>query len=302
MVKKSDGRWRMCVDFTDINKACPKDYYPLPEIDWKVLKSCTDKKKIQWIQEAEAALQEMKKFMEILPTLTGPVQGKILMMYLTASTESISAALFVKREEEQVPIYFVSRVLQGAELNYPRTEKLILTSVHAARRQVAKWAIELGEDDIVFQERGDKTPKDFLIEVPLEDNEKKEEEKAGTKSTKMKLSCEWKLFTDGAVSSNGSVSGLLPEDPKKSRKIRVKAPQYKLIRGGTRRFLWLQHRTMINGGQDHKARVLMAVNAPRCYQGTSRLREMKGTIRDKESCRKQHNNSRKWMAIQSLGS
>nr|GFD22029.1 reverse transcriptase domain-containing protein [Tanacetum cinerariifolium] len=27
------------------------------------------------------------------------------------------------------------------------------------------------------------------------------------------------------------VSGLLPEDPKESRKIRVKAPQYKLIRG-----------------------------------------------------------------------
>ncbi|GKB53483.1 hypothetical protein Tco_0904236 [Tanacetum coccineum] len=36
MVKKSDGGWRMCVDFTDINKACPKDCYPLPKIDWKV--------------------------------------------------------------------------------------------------------------------------------------------------------------------------------------------------------------------------------------------------------------------------
>ncbi|GJU50548.1 reverse transcriptase domain-containing protein [Tanacetum coccineum] len=36
MVKKSDGGWRMCIDFMDINKACPKDCYPLPEIDWKV--------------------------------------------------------------------------------------------------------------------------------------------------------------------------------------------------------------------------------------------------------------------------
>ncbi|GJS58241.1 hypothetical protein Tco_0653025 [Tanacetum coccineum] len=33
MVKKSDGGWRMCVDFTNVNKACPKDCYPLPEID-----------------------------------------------------------------------------------------------------------------------------------------------------------------------------------------------------------------------------------------------------------------------------
>uniref|UniRef100_A0A2N9FYU7 Reverse transcriptase domain-containing protein n=1 Tax=Fagus sylvatica TaxID=28930 RepID=A0A2N9FYU7_FAGSY len=33
MVKKSMGKWRICVDFTDLNKACPKDSYPLPRID-----------------------------------------------------------------------------------------------------------------------------------------------------------------------------------------------------------------------------------------------------------------------------
>ncbi|GJS75583.1 hypothetical protein Tco_0725464 [Tanacetum coccineum] len=31
--KKHDDSWRMCVDFKDLNKACPKDSYPLPEID-----------------------------------------------------------------------------------------------------------------------------------------------------------------------------------------------------------------------------------------------------------------------------
>ena len=30
MVKKANGKWRMCVNFTDLNKACPKDSYPLP--------------------------------------------------------------------------------------------------------------------------------------------------------------------------------------------------------------------------------------------------------------------------------
>ncbi|GJZ69620.1 reverse transcriptase domain-containing protein, partial [Tanacetum coccineum] len=236
MVKKSDGGWRICVDFTNINKACLKDYYPLLEIEWKVesllgfrlkgfldaykgyhhiqmaegdedkmaffagegvfcyrkmpfglknvratyqrlvdkvfhdqigrkleahvddmiikiLKSCTNKKNIQWTQEAEEALQEMKKFVEILSTLTAPVQGVILIIYLTASTESISVALFAKREEEQ----------QGG------------------------------------------------YEVPLEDNKKEVEEKADTKPTK--TSCEWKLFTDGAVSSDGSGTGLMLIDP-----------------------------------------------------------------------------------------
>ncbi|GJY24936.1 reverse transcriptase domain-containing protein [Tanacetum coccineum] len=70
-----------------------------------------------------------------------------------------------------------------------------------------------GEHDIVFQERGDETPKDFLIEVPLEDNKEEAEEKADTKPTKTKLSCEWKLFTDGVASFDGSSVGLMPIDP-----------------------------------------------------------------------------------------
>ena len=33
MVKKSNGKWKMCVDFTDLNNACTKDSFPLPRID-----------------------------------------------------------------------------------------------------------------------------------------------------------------------------------------------------------------------------------------------------------------------------
>ena len=33
MVKKANGKWRMCVDFIDLNQACPKDSFPLPRID-----------------------------------------------------------------------------------------------------------------------------------------------------------------------------------------------------------------------------------------------------------------------------
>ena len=33
LVKKASGKWRMCVDYTDLNKACPKDPYPLPNVD-----------------------------------------------------------------------------------------------------------------------------------------------------------------------------------------------------------------------------------------------------------------------------
>ena len=33
LVKKANGKWRLCIDFTDINKACLKDSFPLPRID-----------------------------------------------------------------------------------------------------------------------------------------------------------------------------------------------------------------------------------------------------------------------------
>ena len=33
MVKKANRKWRMCVDFIDLNQACPKDSFPLPRID-----------------------------------------------------------------------------------------------------------------------------------------------------------------------------------------------------------------------------------------------------------------------------
>ncbi|XP_050217638.1 uncharacterized protein LOC126668489 [Mercurialis annua] len=33
LIKKPNGKWRLCIDFTDLNRACPKDSYPLPNID-----------------------------------------------------------------------------------------------------------------------------------------------------------------------------------------------------------------------------------------------------------------------------
>jgi hypothetical protein len=33
MVKKKNGKWRICTDFTDLNKCCPKDDFPLTRID-----------------------------------------------------------------------------------------------------------------------------------------------------------------------------------------------------------------------------------------------------------------------------
>ena len=33
VVKKKSGKWRVCVNFIDLNKTCPKDPFPMPKID-----------------------------------------------------------------------------------------------------------------------------------------------------------------------------------------------------------------------------------------------------------------------------
>lgn len=128
------------------------------------------------------ALIKIKEALHKLPTLASPIPREILQVYLSTSRESISSVLVVEREGEQKPMYFVSRALQGPELNYPALEKRVLALIYVARRlrryfqahqievltkcpikqmllkpetsgRLAKWAIELGEHDISYRSR-----------------------------------------------------------------------------------------------------------------------------------------------------
>ncbi|GJS36380.1 reverse transcriptase domain-containing protein [Tanacetum coccineum] len=335
MVKKHDDNWRMCVDFKDLNKACPKDGYPLPEIDWKVeslcgypfkcfldaykgyhqikmakedeentafttsqgifcylkmsfvlknagatyqrlvdkafqkqigrnlkvyvddlvIKSQTEKEVIRDIEETfrtlreinmklnpkkyafgmregiflgykvdadrlrvcpdkveavlnlpsprclkecktEIAFKQMKQSIAELSMLAAPTGKEELIMYLTAAKEDISAVLMTEIDGKQVPIYFVSRALQGPEINYTPMEKLILALVSASKRLKRSRTSVKGQilADFIIER-----PEDDILDTPMEEGEE--------------LPDPWVLFTDGSSCVDGSGAGLIITNP-----------------------------------------------------------------------------------------
>nr|GEW08653.1 reverse transcriptase domain-containing protein [Tanacetum cinerariifolium] len=67
---------------------------------------------------AETTFKQMKKLIAELPMLTAPKEKEELVIYLAAAKEAISTVLITERDGKQMPIYFVSRELQGLEVNY----------------------------------------------------------------------------------------------------------------------------------------------------------------------------------------
>nr|GEU93298.1 reverse transcriptase domain-containing protein [Tanacetum cinerariifolium] len=101
---------------------------------FQTLKKCIKKSDFRWTAEAEQAFQQLKQHLSELPLLVAPKPQEELIMYLSATYGAVSAVLMTERGTTQTPIYFISRALQGPELNYSPMEKLVLSLVFAAKR------------------------------------------------------------------------------------------------------------------------------------------------------------------------
>ncbi|GKC44265.1 reverse transcriptase domain-containing protein [Tanacetum coccineum] len=161
-----------------------------------------------------------KEFIEALPMVTGPIKGETLVMYLTASEESIRAKLeYLEMEKLILALVYAARRLRRYFQAHPiqvltdKPIKQVLVRPEKSGR-IAKWAIKLGEHEIEF--RGHNSIKgqilaDFLAKTPsAEDRRMKIKE---TKRKEPKLENTWKLFTDRASSSDGSRAGLMLVSP-----------------------------------------------------------------------------------------
>ncbi|XP_034213001.1 uncharacterized protein LOC117625570 [Prunus dulcis] len=92
------------------------------------------KRDITWTAECDNAFQDLKNYMSKAPLLSKPLPGEILYLYLSVSGTAVSSVLIRKPEKAELPIFYVSKALQSAELRYPPLEQLALALVVSARR------------------------------------------------------------------------------------------------------------------------------------------------------------------------
>ena len=87
--------------------------------------------KFKWSQEAADALEDLKQHLQSPPTLTAPLPGEELFLYIAATTHVVSMAIVVEHKEEghaygvQRPVYFISEVLSESKVRYPPIQKLL---------------------------------------------------------------------------------------------------------------------------------------------------------------------------------
>ncbi|CAL2239171.1 unnamed protein product [Prunus armeniaca] len=207
---------------------------------------------ITWTPECDQAFQNLKNYMSQAPLLSKPLPGEVLLLYLSVSNTAVSSVLIRKPEKAELPIFYVSKVLQSAELRYPPLEQLALALVVSARRlrpyfqahevtvlmnqplrqvlqkpetsgRLVKWAIELGEFDIQFKprpaEKGQAVA-DFISELtPPALSEPSSPSVIPTAPEKMNTerfdtsTPLWILHVDGSANQQGCGAGLVLTTP-----------------------------------------------------------------------------------------
>jgi len=96
--------------------------------------------RFSWTPEAEEALNNLKKTLTFALVLVPPQPAEPLLLYVASTTQVVSVAVVVERQEEghalpvQRPVYFVSEVLSETKARYPQIQKLIYAVILARRK------------------------------------------------------------------------------------------------------------------------------------------------------------------------
>ncbi|KAM1212301.1 hypothetical protein ACFX2G_003942 [Malus domestica] len=88
-----------------------------------------------WDKACNNAFESIKKYLSSPPVLGAPVPGKPLILYIAAQESSVGALLAQENEsQKEGALYYLSRTLTGAELNYSPIEKMCLALIFAIQK------------------------------------------------------------------------------------------------------------------------------------------------------------------------
>jgi len=192
--------------------------------------------RFSWIPEAEEALDNLKKTLTSAPVLVPPQPAEPLLLYVASTSQVVSAAVVVERQEEghalpvQRPVYFVSEVLSETKARYPQIQKLIYAVILARRKlqhyilghpitvvssfplgdiiqsreatgRIAKWSVELMSETLTY------TPRKAIKSQALVDFVT---EWTDSQLPKAQVQAElWTMYFDGSLMKTGAGAGLL---------------------------------------------------------------------------------------------
>jgi hypothetical protein len=97
-------------------------------------------KRFSWTVETQEVLDKLKAMLAHAPSLTPPQGSEPLYLYVTATTQVVSAVIVVERTEEghalpvQRLVYYISEVLSETKARYPQIQKLLYAVVLARRK------------------------------------------------------------------------------------------------------------------------------------------------------------------------
>ena len=91
-------------------------------------------KEFQWSGECVIAFQELKRYLSHPPIMCSPVVDEVLFAYIAVALYAISLVLIQVDSGIQLPVYYMSKSLNEAEVRYLPLEKVILAVVHATRK------------------------------------------------------------------------------------------------------------------------------------------------------------------------
>jgi hypothetical protein len=93
-----------------------------------------------WTPEAQEALDSLKNILKSPTILAAPTTEEPMLLYISATTQVVSAALVVEREEPersqkvQRPVYFISEVRSDSKTRYSQMQKLVYVILMTKRK------------------------------------------------------------------------------------------------------------------------------------------------------------------------